>query len=505
MYGTQGFTAGVFTPPSEELGYSETVHIFRSPLRVAGLCLYGFKSTYLRYIQALEKTLKPENPLRSAREGTFPCHISQNATSSTSSDATGSTASPIPVVPRSLPPASLTMSTIMIPIVAPRLLARSFRATWAGCLCRWCWLWLQKWSWAAFGCRGQFRFEEWPGTGWGFHSRGACCGACCFLRIFFGFALLCKLALLLLSLDVLEHQRTVPVIKVFQESLNVIHRNWHDFRPWEKLPMRTILFDILVELDDFSVRTYQDGFPLAAGQTKPWSTHRSAGVWSNTYGCTGSGNADNLTPATSFRSHSLLSARSDAQQLCSSGRWYPCSIPLETRSDSLPESTNQLTPAFGAAVAIDGSRPTSLTALGPLTNLHSLHVMSPVSSFPQQNPQLGATSESWWSFTVSWSWRALTCASCCSILDETGRSSDVLYTVENSLGRCLTGTWRPTAFTSNTRGFLWNRTRFMPTLDPSELEVTLGCFFAMHATLDWGPSDMVRRSSPSPSSLELGS
>ena len=90
MYGTQGFTAGVFTPPSGELGYSETVRIFRSPLRVAGLCLCGFKSTYLRYIQALLKTLKPENPLRSAREGTFPCHISQNATSSTSSDATGS-------------------------------------------------------------------------------------------------------------------------------------------------------------------------------------------------------------------------------------------------------------------------------------------------------------------------------------------------------------------------------------------------------------------------------
>ena len=169
-------------------------------------------------------------------------------------------------------------------------------------------------------------------------------------------------------------------------------------------------------------------------------TESTAGVWSNTCGCTGSGSADNLTPATSFRSHSLLSARSDAQQLCSSGRWCPCSIPLETRPDSLPESTNQLTPAFGAAVAIDGSRSTSLTALGLLANLHSLHVMSPVlSSFPQQNPQLGATSESWWSFTVSWSWRALTCASCCSTLDETGTSSDVLYTQLRTL---LDDVWR---------------------------------------------------------------
>ena len=47
---------------------------------------------------------------------------------------------------------------------------------------------------------------------------------------------------------------------------------------------------------------------------------------------------------------------------------------------------------------MDGKRPTSLRALGPLTNLHSLQVMSRVSSF-QQNPQLGATFESW-SFTV---------------------------------------------------------------------------------------------------------
>ena len=110
--------------------------------------------------------------------------------------------------------------------------------------------------------------------------------------------------------------------------------------------------------------------------------------------------------------------------------------------------------------------------------------MAYVSPFQQQNPQLGAISESW-SFTVSWSWRALTCASCCSTLDETGTSSDVLYTFVNSLGRCLTGTWQPTAFTSITWGILRNRTRFMPTLDSSELEVTLGCFFATHANLGW--------------------
>ena len=30
-------------------------------------------------------------------------------------------------------------------------------------------------------------------------------------------------------------------------------------------------------------------------------------------------------------------------------------------------------------------------------------------------------------------------------------------------------------------------TRFMLTLDPSELEVTLGCFFAMHANFGLGP------------------
>ena len=127
---------------------------------------------------------------------------------------------------------------------------------------------------------------------------------------------------------------------------------------------------------------------------------------------------------------------------CSAARQFfaltSFSIALETKSDSLPESTSQLTQAFGAAAAMDGKRPTSLRALGPLTNLHSLQVMSRVSSF-QQNPQLGATFESW-SFTVSWSCLARTCASCCSTLDEAGTSSDVLYTFVNSLGRCLTGT-----------------------------------------------------------------
>ena len=54
MYGTQGFTAGVFTPPSSKLGYGETVHIYA---RVAGLYLYGFESTYLPCIQA---PLKPQ-------------------------------------------------------------------------------------------------------------------------------------------------------------------------------------------------------------------------------------------------------------------------------------------------------------------------------------------------------------------------------------------------------------------------------------------------------------
>ena len=44
----------------------------------------------------------------------------------------------------------------------------------------------------------------------------------------------------------------------------------------------------------------------------------------------------------------------------------------------------------------------------------------------------------------------------------------------------------------------------MLTLDPSGLEVALDCFFAMHANLDWDRSDVVRHSSPSPSSFGAG-
>ena len=150
------------------------------------------------------------------------------------------------------------------------------------------------------------------------------------------------------------------------------------------------------------------------------------------------------------------------------------SIPLETKSDSLPESTSQLTPALGAAVAIDGNRLT----WGPLKYaffardmcLHSnnkTHNLVPL----HRNHELACSHLRFMLFNFGRDRNVIGCSVHVCELSWTMSDGDLTTY---------------TAFTSITWGIFRNRTRFMLILDPTELEVAPGCFLAMHANLGWG-------------------